>query len=119
MDKKGFTLIELVMVIVIIGILAAIAIPRFMDLRKDAKQASCRATGGALRGAVSSFYASVSLRSNTPHYPAAIASVYPFLQGGTPAAPTSGTWTNAYTAATGILAVGETGTGTGTACAKK
>lgn len=105
MNKKGFTLIELVMVIVIIGILAAIAIPRFMDLRKEARQASCMATGGAIRGALSSFYASTALRTATPHFPAAIASLTSYLQTGTPDAPTSGTWENAYTASSGVLNV--------------
>ncbi|MCG2813230.1 MAG: type II secretion system GspH family protein, partial [Thermodesulfovibrionales bacterium] len=36
--KRGFTLIELVMIIVLLGILAAVAIPRFYDIGADAKQ---------------------------------------------------------------------------------
>jgi MSHA pilin protein MshA len=47
--QRGFTLIELVVVIVILGILAAFALPRFMGLEKQARIASLKALEGSLR----------------------------------------------------------------------
>lgn len=48
----GFTLIELVVVIVILGILAASAAPKFMDLQSDARAASMQGLKGAINSAV-------------------------------------------------------------------
>ena len=49
--QSGFTLIELVMVIVILGVLAVTALPKFVDLKGDAQQAAVDGIAGALASA--------------------------------------------------------------------
>jgi len=55
--QSGFTLIELVMVIVILGILAASAIPKFVDVSGDARQSAVSGIAGALGSASAINYA--------------------------------------------------------------
>lgn len=72
-NKSGFTLIELVMVIVILGILSAIAIPKFADLTTQAKIAAGKGGLGAMRSAIAIDYAkSATSTSSTATFPSAI-----------------------------------------------
>jgi MSHA pilin protein MshA len=50
-QQRGFTLIELVVVIVILGILAAFAVPRFMGMEGEARASTVKSLGGSLRSA--------------------------------------------------------------------
>ncbi len=56
MDSKGFTLIEVLVVVVIIGILAAVAIPRFMNARADAMRSSIQSDLRNLLSAQESYH---------------------------------------------------------------
>lgn len=69
MDQKGFTLIELVMVIVILGILAAVAIPRFVNLSTQAEEAAEDGIVGALRSAVYIYSVNEMATSGSETYP--------------------------------------------------
>jgi len=56
-NRKAFTLIELVTVIVILGVLSAVALPVYLDYRADAKVAACKGALGAVRAAIANYYA--------------------------------------------------------------
>jgi prepilin-type N-terminal cleavage/methylation domain-containing protein len=55
-NRKGFTLIELMIVVAIIGILSAIAIPKFADLIRKSNEGATKGNLGALRSAISIYY---------------------------------------------------------------
>lgn len=55
--QQGFTLIELVIVIVILGVLAAVALPKFVDLKTDARTAAMTSVAGTIKSSSAMNYA--------------------------------------------------------------
>lgn len=69
-NRKGFTLIELVVVIAILGILAAIAVPRFADQTANAQKSACLANQRTIESAIAMYYA-----NNSSTFPANLAAL--------------------------------------------
>jgi len=98
-SDRGFTLIELVIIIVIIGILAAVAIPKFLELRGEAEQAAVQNMVSSLESAMSIYASRQFMNGNTPtvHNPFDDLSNIPENYNGvqnpvTPANTPAGTW---------------------------
>jgi MSHA pilin protein MshA len=64
MNSKGFTLIELVVVIVILGILAVTAVPKYINLQADARTATLEGVKAAMQGAVALVYSKSLVAGN-------------------------------------------------------
>ena len=98
---SGFTLIELVIVIAILGILAAVAIPKLFNITGDAQTAALAGVAGALGSASSENYGVRSEKTTNGQTVANCTDVGNLLQGGLP---------TGYTISSAAVAVGSTAT---------
>jgi len=69
LNRSGFTLIELVIIIIILGILAAVAIPKYQDLSSEAKESAARSALGSMRSGIIIYYANQAVQTGTATWP--------------------------------------------------
>ncbi len=74
-NERGFTLIEIISVLVILGILASVAIPKYMDMQTEAKNKTTEAALGVAASEVSLRYAKAILENSSTISMAALKSV--------------------------------------------
>ena len=68
-SQRGFTLIELVIIIVVLGIIAAVAVPKYVDMVTEARESACKGALGGMRSGISIYYANSALQTGTAVFP--------------------------------------------------
>jgi len=90
--RDAFTLIELVVVIVILGILAAVAVPKYVDIKSKAEETACRGQRDTVRAACSMYKTSQVLDGAAGAYPSTYNSTGLYDGDVIPSCPGTGTF---------------------------
>jgi type IV pilus assembly protein PilA len=117
--SEGFTLVELMVVVLIIGILVAIAVPVFLNASANAAAKSCQANQRTVNGAIQTYNATntgatITLASAALFDGASGAALTKLIGSSIQAAPTCPTTKAVYTVSTGLVVVSDQGASTDT-----
>ena len=97
---EGFTLVELMVVVLIIGILVAIAVPIFNAAKASAQQKTCWANERTVEGAYQSWQAAGNDGSVLTNYSTLLTALTPNYVKSTPSCPASGVYTATFSGGT-------------------
>jgi MSHA pilin protein MshA len=115
-NQKGFTLIEIIAVLVILGILAAVAVPKYIDLAAQAKRSAAQGEVAEMKGSLNLGYAKLFMSNGTA--PTLAGDVITAVAGTSTMPVTVGTapdvWTVSMTGATTVATITVTQRGTDT-----
>ena len=92
-SQSGFTLIELIMVIVILGILAAVAVPKFVDLSGNAETSACKSNQAVIESAAAIKYAENAAAGNAAFPSDVLTNTTYYANGKVPTCPSGGKYT--------------------------
>ncbi|MBN2201273.1 type II secretion system protein [bacterium] len=105
-SERGFTLLELVVAITMIGVMTGIAVPRFLGLDESAEAAACRQNQGAIQSACN-MYLLDDANPNPGQYPGQIGDLVPRYFDAEPECPSTGRY--AYDPADATITCGDAG----------